>query len=133
MSTTIRRGLRRLIGLTVDDEQPGFATSRMTVTEDHLNGGGILHGGAIATMCDSAMGHAVGSVVAADGQGAATATLNLTFLNRAELGDELIANARVQKRGKRIVIVRATVLRPSDGTEIAEGIATFGTFDRRKR
>lgn len=129
MTSTIRRGLRRLVGIQVDEVDPGKADARLTVTEDHLNGGGILHGGAIAMMCDSAMGHAVGSLIRP--AGASTATLNITFLNRAELGDELVATARVRKRGKRIVVVEASIVRPADGVDIADAVATFGTRDRK--
>jgi len=131
MTSTIRRGLRRLVGIRVDDVEAGAAIAHLTVTEDHLNGGGILHGGAIAMMCDSAMGHAVGSLIHPE-QSASTATLNITFLNRADVGDDLIATARVRKRGKRIVVAEASILRPSDETNIADAVATFGTRDRRR-
>lgn len=130
MTSTVRRGLRKLVGIWVDDDEAGEAVSHLKVTEDHLNGGGILHGGAIAMVCDSAMGHAVGSLIQPE-QSASTATLNITFLNRAELGDELVTTAKVRKRGKRIVVVDASVVRTEDGTPIADAVATFGTRERR--
>ena len=130
VTSTVRRGLRKLVGIWVVEGEAGDAVSHLTVTEDHLNGGGILHGGAIAMMCDSAMGHAVGSLIY-PAQSASTATLNITFLNRAELGDDLVTTAKVRKRGKRIVVVEASVIRTSDETPIADAVATFGTRERR--
>lgn len=132
MGSAVTRGFRRLVGIRVDLVEPGTSTAHLTVTADHLNSGGILHGGAICTLGDSAMGHAVASLIL-PAQSAATATLNITFLARANEGDELIAQAKVRKRGKRIVVVDVVVSRVPDGVEIAHAISTFGTFDRRGR
>lgn len=132
MNFAVSRGFRRLVGIHIESSEVGTSRARLTVNEDHINSGGILHGGAISTLCDSALGHAVASVVQ-PAQSAATATLNVTFIARANVGDELIADAKVRKRGKRIVVADVTVVRVADRAEIAHAISTFGTFERRER
>jgi uncharacterized protein (TIGR00369 family) len=116
-------GFRELLGLRVDEMHDGTAVVRFDAGERHLNPGGSVHGGAIATLVDTAMGTAV---VAAHGdkQGAGTATIEMTvtYLEPAKPG-ELEARAKVRKVGRRITIVEAEVLQ--EGDMVAHAIATF--------
>ena len=124
-------GYRDLTGFTVESTARGQAVARITVTDDHLNRGGIMHGGAIATICDSAMGHAVGTTLE-PGTRSATATMSVTYLSSALPGDELAAQATVRKRGRTAVVVEVDVVRQSDDRQIACAIATFVLTPRRE-
>ena len=42
----------KLVGVKLLDVSEGYATAEMTLTDNHLNGLGIAHGGAIFTLAD---------------------------------------------------------------------------------
>ena len=123
-------GYRELTGFTVEEIEPGEAVGHLTVTEDHLNRGGIMHGGAIATLCDSAMGRAVMTASDPD-HGGATASMHISYLASAVTGDVLAAHAKVRKPGRTTVVVEADVVREGDGRPIAHAISTFIVRPRR--
>ena len=76
------------LGMTVVDVGPGTAEVSMKVREDMVNGWGLCHGGLIASLADSAFAFACNS------HGAVTvaAGFDVTFLESARLGDELVAD-----------------------------------------
>ena len=88
------------------------------VTTDALsNIGGVVHGGALATLADVAL-----FVIAGGGRvdrSAVTLTLNTTFVAPAPLGRFLVASGRVVRGGRSIVFV--------DG-EVTDGEAVCLTF-----
>lgn len=109
-----------LVGLRPVEMQDGRASVVLDATERHLNAHGTVHGGAIATLVDTAMGRAV---VAADGEAhPATIEMKVTYLEPGRVG-ELRADAQVRKKGSRISIVEAEV--HQDGELIAHAISTF--------
>ena len=130
MTKTPRIGYRALSGIDTENIGEGLAKGTVKVTEDHLNRGGIMHGGAIATICDSTMGRAVGTTLE-PGQSTATASMTMTYLASAKPGDELTATATVRKRSRQTVVVEAEVVRDGDQRPIAHSIATFIILARR--
>lgn len=106
-----------------ESDQPD-AVASLHVDESHMNANGTLHGGVIATMCDSVMGMAVRESLEDDTK-AATVSLTVSYMAPAELGDDISARAEVRKQGKKIVIVEADVVRDSDEEAIAHAVATF--------
>jgi len=112
-------GFNECVGTDVVEAGDGQATVILQVDERHLNAGGSVHGGAIATLADVAMGAAVRS---AGGEKVATIEMKVTFLEPGEAG-ELRAQARVRKKGSRISIVEAEI--DQSGSTIAHAIATF--------
>jgi uncharacterized protein (TIGR00369 family) len=97
-----------VVGLQPKATGDGVATVVLDATELHLNAHGSVHGGAIATLVDMAMGMAV---LAADEQA-----------QPGQLG-RVVATAKVRKKGRRFSIVEAEV---TQGEElIAHAISTF--------
>lgn len=78
------------LGMWVRSVGPGTAIVSMTVREDMVNGWGMCHGGFITTLADSAF------AVACNSRGVVTvaASIDVTFLEPARLGDLLVATAR---------------------------------------
>jgi uncharacterized protein (TIGR00369 family) len=115
-------GLGELLGVEVVELDGDAAEVEMTAGDQHLNAHGTVHGGAIATLVDTAMGAAV---VRADTDDMAPVTIEMkvTYLEPARPG-RLRASARVRRRGKRIIIAEVDVT-DSDGTTVAVGIGTF--------
>jgi uncharacterized protein (TIGR00369 family) len=114
-------GFRDVVGVEVveHDTDAGTAVVLLRADERHLNVHGTVHGGAIATLVDSAMGAAV---AAAGVEAPATIEMKVTYLEPGQQG-ELRASATVRKRGRRITIVEAEVTQ--DGDLVALALATF--------
>ena len=83
----------RMLGMAVVSVGPGSATVTMTVRDDMINGWDLCHGGLIASLADSAFAFACnshGTVTVASG-------FDVTFLESARLGDELVAVGRDER------------------------------------
>lgn len=76
-------------GVRLVEVGPGSASVAMVVTEQHLNGHGICHGGFVFLLADAALAYASNSHgVSALAQGA-----DIAFLRPGALGEELVATA----------------------------------------
>ncbi len=106
----------KALGMEVVSVGPGTATLSMQVRADMLNGWERCHGGLIAALADSAFAFACnshGTVTVASG-------FDVSFLESARLGDELLAVAVERVLRGRSGVYDVTVTRTSDGTVIAE-------------
>lgn len=116
-------GFREYVGLDDEPVEDGVARVVLVAEDRHLNAGGSVHGGALATMLDAAMGTAV-STTTEDGSRPVTVAMTVTYLEPARPGRR-VATARVRKTGKRLTIVEAEV--EQDGSVVADATATFAT------
>lgn len=119
------RRINRLFGEEPFHQEPGFVRWRYQVSAAHHNPQGALHGGVMSTLLDSAMGHAVWTLVSADGVVHVAVTLSVAFLKpvRGE-GQTLVVEGRVQQRGRRMAFTEGVVLAP-DGGAVARATATW--------
>src|SRR3954464_11698995 len=106
-------GFGALVGITVTEQEGGLARAVLDAGDEHLNAHGTVHGGAIATLCDSAMGMAVAG---AGADAPVTVDMRVTYLRPGQPG-EVVADALVRKRGKRVIVVEAEVTQ--DGETVA--------------
>ena len=80
------RGLPRLtelaqtIGFEITEFREGSCVVECTVRKDHLNMGGVAHGGIHATLLDSAMGGTLVSTLAKE-EWCATAQIDISYLS----------------------------------------------------
>lgn len=107
-----------------DNRAGAAATVEVEVREHHLNPLGGVHGGVVAALVDSAMGNAVRDSLD-EGQRGVTVALTVTYLEPATEGDRLAATAQVRRRGGRIVVAEADVVRAADGAAVAHAVGTF--------
>lgn len=112
----------RLLGIEVVEMGDGWARLVMPVQEKLLQLYGTLHGGATASLADSAVAVALISASAED-EKAFTVELKLNFLASVKEG-VLTAEARLFHRGKRVAAGDVEV-RNEAGRLIAKGIATY--------
>ncbi len=117
-------GFRELLGIEVDKTVEGEARLRFEAGDAHLNPSGTVHGGAVATLVDTAMGEAVATT--ADGQTPVTVEIKVNYLEPGRPG-VLIATARVHKQGKRFTVVEAEVVQEDGGDLITFATGTFTT------
>ena len=92
-----------LLGFEFVRAERGAATFALEVREELTRMGGILHGGAVVSLLDTAAAFAVHTVIEPD---ARTVTVDLTvhFLRPASTG-RIEAQARVLRRGRRVCIL----------------------------
>lgn len=102
--------------------EPGYAETRMTVTEELLNFHGTLHGGALYSLADAAFAGASNS----HGDTAVALETNISYLAAVEPGTTLTAVAEETHRtgrtgeyevvvtgdGERVATFRGRVYRP---------------------
>lgn len=101
----------------------GRAIWKLVVTEQHLRTHGILHGGVVATLLDTAMGRAVTTLCRVD-QSAVTAQLNVNFLRPAWKGETLTITGEVLHCGSLTAVTRGEI-RTSADVLLATGSGTF--------
>ena len=112
----------KLLGLEVDSLEPGHAVLSMKMRDDLMRNGGIAHGGAVATLIDSAMAFAIIELL---GENEHTVTVDLTihFLRPLSEGTAR-ASARVVRAGKRVITVSAELFDHNDKLS-ATAISTY--------
>lgn len=82
---------------------PGETVWEYVVDPAHFNPNGVLHGGVVMALLDTAMGHAVGAAIFAEGRINAAAQMNVNFLEPVRAGT-LRARGRAIKIGKRLAV-----------------------------
>lgn len=90
---------------------------------------GVIHGGIITTLADTAAARAV---LASIGEDQRTASIDITmkFINAAFPGKgDLTAKAVTLKRGKRTAVLESTVTQ--NDTVVAKGMFTYILFERK--
>jgi uncharacterized protein (TIGR00369 family) len=108
------------LGFVPRDAGDGRATWEYTVDPAHYNTNGVLHGGVLMALLDTAMGHAVAALVVPQGRFNAAAQFNINFFLPIKTG-LVRARAEVKKLGKRLAVVEAEAT-DEDGRLL--GIAT---------
>jgi uncharacterized protein (TIGR00369 family) len=93
----------RLLGLEFVSAGRGSAVFAVEAREELTRMGGILHGGAVVSLMDTAAAYAVHTLLEPGGR---TVTVDLTvhFLRPATAG-RVEARARVLRRGRRVIIL----------------------------
>jgi uncharacterized protein (TIGR00369 family) len=117
----------RLLGMEFVGAERGAAVVALDVREDLMRMGGILHGGVIVSLLDTAAAFAVHTMLEPGGQ---TVTVDLTvhFLRPVSEG-RVEARARVLREGRRVVIISVEAFDPT-GVLIATTTTTYFKQDR---
>jgi uncharacterized protein (TIGR00369 family) len=110
------------LGIIVDTLEPDRAVLRLPFRPELTQGAGMVAGGVLATLLDETMAHAVlgGN---RPGERTTTVDLSVSYLRAAKPGSDLRCEARVVKRGGRVLFVEASAL--SDDREVARAKASF--------
>lgn len=109
-------------GITLDEVEPGRSLVRMEIAAEHLNPQGVVHGGVIAGLLDSAAGTCLRSLLAENAE-QRTVQLQVTYLRAATAGI-LLGEATAVHSGRRMSYAEAEV-RDEEGNILARGTATF--------
>ena len=91
------------------------------------------HGGVISALIDSGLGVAALSAVYKENKAVSTIEFKLNYLAPALLNDRLVAKAKVEQKGKRILVVSCDVFCLNRENKIlAKAIGTFNAYDALK-
>jgi len=100
----------RLLNMRFIAVSDGSATFEMPASVDLYNPNNVVHGGALASLADSAMGFAVFSTLA-PGENFTTAELHLNFLKPVSADSGMLRSiGRVVHRGQQLAVAEAEVL-----------------------
>ncbi len=108
----------------VDKSTPGVTVWTMRADERFANPAGVMQGGFVAAMCDSAMGASSVTFVAGRKVYSANAEMKVSFLRPATVGSALTCTARVVSGGKTVVFVEAEVTDDA-GRMVARASSTY--------
>ena len=116
----------RWLGIRLLEAEPGRALAEMDCRDEMRNHQGVVHGGFLSTLADSAMGTAMATVLP-EGERHFSFDLKLTFISPAQVGDRLRAAAAVVHSGRRTGVAECRVEAP-DGRLVATASASFAVW-----
>ena len=96
---------------------------RLAVSDEHFNADGVVHGGAIFTLADSALGYGIQNCLR---KPCTTAEMKINYF-RPVVGGSMTARSRIIRAGRRLVVARAEV--HCDGSQVAEALSTFAVLE----
>jgi uncharacterized protein (TIGR00369 family) len=120
-----RSGYAELIGYRVTRRESGYCELELAVERKHLNRLNVPHGGALATLIDTAAGIAVALAEGPDKVlPAVTLSLSMQFLGQAKVGDVLTVTGQ-RIGGGRTIAYGTAEIKNQEGRAIARGDGTF--------
>lgn len=135
LETALRNGIDpapyfKVLGMRCISVGAGTATFEMPAISAHYNPNGVIHGGSLSSLADSAMGFAVFSTCG-PGETFTTAELHVNFVRAVtEASGTLRSNGRVVSRGNQIVVAEAEVFDARDQL-VARASSTNVILQRR--
>ncbi len=122
------------LGTEMEELRPGYARLSLVVQGHHTNPNGVMHGGVVTTMMDSALGAALSSLRGEEARHNphATIEMNASLLAAARPGDQIVVEGRVLRLGKTIAFGEAEARRSHDGEVIAKGRFAFAIRNREQ-
>ena len=111
------------LGFRLVDAGEGTAVVEMTPNANMANHSGLVHGGIISALADTAMGRSLRSLKPGVTR-ALSIDLKLNFIGAAKIGEDLRAAGKVVHAGRRTVVTECRV-EDRDGRLVATASATF--------
>lgn len=111
----------QLVGMQLVEMKDGEATVKLEVRDELRQPHGLLHGGATASVIDTAMAFAVVTKLA-ESEKASTVDLTVHYL-RPVVEGEIVCTAKIVRAGRRLLTVSAEVF--SGEKLIATALSTY--------
>jgi uncharacterized protein (TIGR00369 family) len=112
----------KLLGFELDEVSPGAATLGLKIRKDLMQNNGVVHGGAIASLIDTATAFAIIPLLTPE-EKVTTVDLTISYLRPITKG-RVTAVAKVVRAGRRLFVVSAEV-KDADGTLAATALSTY--------
>ncbi|AWP21644.1 putative acyl-coenzyme A thioesterase 13 isoform 2 [Scophthalmus maximus] len=123
MASLTLNSIRQIMRAMVDN--PGFdrvlskVVCEMRVEEEHTNRLGTLHGGMTATLVDVISTVAI--MHSERGSPGVSVDMNITYMNAAKLGEDVVITAQVLKQGRTLAFATVDLTSKATGKLIAQG------------
>lgn len=110
------------LGIRLDELQRGSAILSLETREELTRNGGLMHGGALASLIDTASAFAAMTLLEPEQQ---TVTIDLTihYLRPATAGT-IRAHARAVRAGRRVIVLSVEVMNRDDAL-VATAVTTY--------
>lgn len=118
-----------LLGMELIAVKKGWAKIRLPFTEKLDNGIGIVHGGAVFSPADSAVGMALVGLLNKD-ETISTLEMKINYIKPFQ-GGEIVAEAKIIHRGTMTAVGDVEVRDDKDNL-IAKGLATYAIFKKER-
>lgn len=112
----------RLLGIELEKVVPGEATLTLAIRPELSQNHGVVHGGAIASLIDTATAFAILTLLEPE-ERVTTVDLTISYL-RPGFEGQLRATARVLRQGRRLLATSAEVT-DEGGTLLATALSTY--------
>jgi uncharacterized protein (TIGR00369 family) len=112
----------RLVGIEVEELRRDYARMRLPWRTELNQPAGLMHGGAIATLVDTVVVHAIGTAYE-DRRPFSTIEMQVRYLAPVR-SEDLIAEGWVTRRGKRVVFCEVEV-RTASVVKVATGNSIY--------
>ena len=123
MADQRRTGLVELFGMEEDVLGPGRIRCRLQTDERHQNIQGVIHGVVPVALMDTAMGHALDSLLA-QGEFCSTTQISVQFLRAVRPGQRIEAVGQVTRKGRRIAYLEGEC-RDAEGELVSRAQGTW--------
>jgi uncharacterized protein (TIGR00369 family) len=97
----------RLLGIELDEIKPGFAVLSVDIRQELLQNHGVVHGGVIASLADTAAAFAIASILRPE-ESTTTIDLTIHYLRPITSGTA-IATAKIVRDGQRVIVLSIEV------------------------
>jgi uncharacterized protein (TIGR00369 family) len=115
----------KLLGVKLENIKPGVATLSLEIRDDFMQNNGVVHGGVIASLIDTATAFSIIPLLAKD-EKITTVDLTITYL-RPVISGTIQATAKVLREGGRVIVTSADV-RDADGNLASTALSTYLRF-----
>jgi uncharacterized protein (TIGR00369 family) len=116
----------QLLGITIEQFEPGNVVLKMPVKDELMNSSQIMHGGAVVSLLDSII---AANIRSSQDVKVATVSFTTNFVAPVRKG-MLYATATITNPGKRIQYAEAKVI-DDGGALIATAMGTFATIKQK--
>lgn len=113
----------QLLGMRIEHAEPGSARLALPHKNALLQICGQVHGGAIASLIDSAVAVAL-SLTLSPTEKATTVELKVNYLEPVRTAGEIFAHSKIRKRGKSLIVGTTEVVDEA-GRLLAIGTVTY--------
>jgi uncharacterized protein (TIGR00369 family) len=112
-----------LLGMEVEEVRIDYCRMRLPFRAELLQAGGLVHGGAIASLLDAVLVPAVGSTLQREDR-FATVDLHVQFIGAVN-DEDVVAEGWVVRRGRRVVFCESEAVGASTGRLVARSVLTY--------
>jgi acyl-CoA thioesterase len=102
------------LGVNIIEVKAGYSRLSLQIRPEHLNFHGVAFGGIIMSLADQAFGYAVNSLSFPS----VATNFSTSFLSSARAGDNLTAECRVIRHGRRVTFAEVSITN-QDGKLVA--------------